>query len=551
MEKLLYLSHSAPQIFLLTAICVLVYFCAWSYVAIQRERADLADIAWGLGFCLVSWVSFSFSEFSVKALVLNLLITVSSLRLSIHIYLRNRNRQEDFRYQKLKKRWGKNIALRMFLEVFLLQAVILYVVSLPIIWINTHSQDLTFTALWFTIPFWLAGFCIETIGDYQLYSFFKNSSNKGKLLTTGIWGYVRHPNYLGEIIQWWSIWSFTLFYPLIVSPLLITFIIIKVSGVAPVEEKMKNHPDYAQYAKSTPSLFPFPFINGGLYFLAWLMIIFYGSRGSFLIPLIIFVLNYVIQMSLLYKWDRKKFLISFPLCIYALFLGLVQETFFIHVSMLTYSNGGVFPPFWLVSLYPLFSLTLNCSLLYLNRNLLVSFFAGGIGAILSYLSGQRFGAIFLESVLFYPITFISWGAVLLILIVLNRKLIALGDRFTNSQWLQEALTVFFDGNCPVCSREMEGLKKRNQTGQIVYVSLHSEEELKKITQEITYPQAMEKIHAIRANGEVLKGIDVLSELYARTDLSLVAIWLQAPVFRQFFQACYAIWAKFRRYNRDI
>ena len=518
----------------------------WGLVAIRKKRADLADIAWGLGFFLVAWISFFLSPFSPNTLIINLLITIWSFRLSIHIYLRNQIREEDFRYRKLKEKWGENVSVNMFFQVFLLQGVILYIVSLPLIWLNTHSEWLTFSGIWFAFPFWLSGFLIEAIGDYQLLCFQKNPSNRGKLLTTGLWSYVRHPNYLGEIIQRWTIWALTLFLPFIISPILITFLLMKVSGIAPLEEKMKTHLDFPEYAKKTPSLFPFPLINGSLYTVAWFIIIYFGSMGSFWIPFFVFILNYSIQIYLFTKWDFNSFLISIPLSIYALFLGLIQEARGGGVSLLKYPDNDFSPPFWLVCLYPLFALTLNSSLLFLNRNLLFPFFIGGLGALLSYLSGQRLGAVILLSFLTYPITFISWGILLVIIILLNKRLIALRDKYTNPEQIGETLTVFFDNNCPVCSREMEGLKKRKQTGKIIYACPESDEELKKITNQFTYEQAMKKIHAIKSNGEILKGTDVLSELYARTNLPLIAISLQAPIFREIFILFYAIWAKFRR-----
>jgi steroid 5-alpha reductase family enzyme len=239
------------EVFALAGAALFVYMSLWAGVAINKKRADLADIAWGFGFVLIAWLAASLSPFSTTSFIVDLLVTIWALRLSLHIYLRHRKRAEDFRYESFKKWW------QVYLKVFILQGLILYVVASPLLWINTHPHSLS----WFPLFLWAVGFLIETVSDFQLASFQSDPTNRGKLLTTGLWSYVRHPNYLGEITQWWAIWLFTLPLPLgwafIVSPILITFLIIKVSGIAPLEKKMANHPQFAEYAKKTPSLIPF------------------------------------------------------------------------------------------------------------------------------------------------------------------------------------------------------------------------------------------------------------------------------------------------------
>ena len=223
---------------------------AWSIYASIKKRKDLADIAWGLGFVLIAWTSFILSPFSIKALVVNLLVTLWGGRLSLHIYLRNKGKKEDPRYKDLGS----------FTKIFAVQGALLYVIALPIIWINMHPYPLNFIATGAFILLYAYGFSLEAISDAQLLSFKKNPKNKGKILKTGLWGYVRHPNYLGEICIWWAVWIMSIPLPfgifLIMSPLTITFCIIKISGIPPLEEKMKDHPDFKSYAKKVPCLFP-------------------------------------------------------------------------------------------------------------------------------------------------------------------------------------------------------------------------------------------------------------------------------------------------------
>jgi len=401
----------------------------WSLVAIAKKRADLADVAWGLGFILVAWASLILGQITVYGLIVNILVTIWAIRLVFHIYFRNRNRDEDFRYQALKRQWGGNFNFKLFSEVFLLQGCILYVVALPIMWIHTHPERLPLQILGIALPIWLTGFVLETVADWELTLFQSDPSKKGKLLTCGLWSYVRHPNYLGELMQWWAIWFMAAFLPfgwaLVISPLLLTFLVVNVSGIKPLEEKMKKHADFKVYAENTPSLIPPSLVNGFLYGIAWFILIIYGAKGSRMIPIMAALGCYAAQITLFAKFDRKSLRICVPLSIFAIGLGLLQEMVFIQSGILAYPNGGIFPPLWLLVLYPLFSLTLNSSLLFLNKSLVLPFFLGGFGALLSYLSGERLGGVQLFPPLAYPGLFLSWGVFLTVLIILNRKLMGL------------------------------------------------------------------------------------------------------------------------------
>ncbi|MBX7066076.1 MAG: DUF2878 family protein [Parachlamydiales bacterium] len=505
----------------------------------------MADQAWGLGFVLLAWFGYFCNPSSFTGLLVNLLISLWGARLFIHIYFRHLHKEEDFRYRKMKEQWRTQTPLKVYVNVFLLQAAILYIIASPILWIHTHPSPL----FWPATLIWVIGFFIETIADVQLFRFQQNPANQGKLLQTGLWNYSRHPNYLGEILQWWAIWGLTLPLPnswiFCISPVLLTFLIVKVSGIAPLEEKMKNNPDFVTYAKKTPTLIPQSLANGGLYMLSWFLIVYYGAKGSFWIPFASFLAAATLQIRLFCKSDPLSYSLFLPLGIYGFLLGLFQEMLFIHLNLLLYPGQGFFPPFWLLSLYFLFSLTLNSSLQFLNRSITFCFILGGVGALLSYLTGEKLRAVDILNPISYPFLLLSWGFYLSLLIVLNRKLLILYKKYTSPIRLNELLTVFFDKNCPVCSREMRILKTRTQTGKICYACPESDKELGSYTDRLTISQSMAKIHAIEENGTILTGTDALSELYARTDLLLLAVLLQAPGLRIIFKIGYAIWAKAR------
>lgn len=394
--------------------------------AIVKKRADLADIGWGPGFMLVAWVSLFCGRVTVYGLILNVLVTLWGGRLALHLFFRNRNRSEDFRYQNLKQRWKKNFNLKLFSEVFLLQGCILFIVALPIIWVHTHSQDLSMPILGIALPIWLSGFILESLADWELVHFKKDPSNKGRLLTEGTWSYVRHPNYLGELMQWWSIWLLAAYLPfgyaLIISPLLLTYLIVNVSGIKPLDEAFQKRPEFKAYVESTPSLIPPSLVNGLMYGAAWSILVIYGAKSPAYVSILTAIGCYIAQLILFAKFDRTSLRLCLPLSMMALGLGFIQEMIFIHFKILAYPEEGSFPPFWILALYPLFALTLNSSLAFLNKNLALTFFLGGIGALFSYLSGQRFGSVQLFLPLAYLVIFVFWGGFLTVLILINRKL---------------------------------------------------------------------------------------------------------------------------------
>ncbi len=204
-------------------------------------------------------------------------------------------------------------------------------------------------------------------------------------------------------------------------------------------------------------------------------------------------------------------------------------------------------PYWIVALYVLFSLNLNASLSFLNRNLFVSFLLGGIGAALSYVSGKEMGAVVFLSPYSIAILFFCWGVYLTLLTLLNRRLLALWDLLLSSESLQNNIRVFYDAGCPICSREIALLKQRKQTGNIQFIELTPD--LAEIPRLFSYEGAMEKIHAVDGMDRVAAGIEALSLIYARTDLPLLSFLLQAPGFKAIFRIGYLIWSKTRRFSR--
>ena len=185
--------------FLICGAIVFAYFNLWFLISLIKKRNDVADVAWGLGFVVLAWVSLLISaNFQWRSLLVVLLVSVWGLRLFWHIGRRNQQKTEDSRYAKWRRDWKKWFLLRSYFQIYILQGTLLFVIALPILLINKNSNS-TITLLDFLgLIIWIIGFYFEVLGDAQLRNFIKNPANKGKIITTGLWAYTRHPNYFGE-----------------------------------------------------------------------------------------------------------------------------------------------------------------------------------------------------------------------------------------------------------------------------------------------------------------------------------------------------------------
>ncbi len=254
--------------FVTLALILFLYMSMWFVLSLVKKRNDVADIAWGLGFVLLAWVSFFVGEAeSMRGLLVGLLVSIWGIRLARHIYARNRGRTEDYRYAEWRKAWGKWFYLRSYAQVYLLQGVLLFLIVLPVLLINNSMRTgLNYLDL-IGVAVWLIGFIFESVGDAQLARFIKDPANKGKLMQRGLWRYTRHPNYFGEVAQWWGVWLIALSVPFgwlgIIGPITITFLIFKVSGIPMLEKKMAENPEFADYKKRTSIFFPLPIKSYG------------------------------------------------------------------------------------------------------------------------------------------------------------------------------------------------------------------------------------------------------------------------------------------------
>jgi len=233
-----------------------IFILAW----IIKDNS-IVDIAWGIGFILVAIVTFVLQPVRViRPILVTALILVWGTRLAAHIAIRKRGKGEDFRYAKWRKDWGKWLHVRSFIQIYILQGLFLLIIAYPVMLIN-HSKEAEIFFLDIAgLIIWFVGFFFEAVGDYQLTKSKKKEENKGKIITQGLWKYTRHPNYFGEVAMWWGIFLIALSvengWTAIVSPLLITFLLLKVSGITMLEKKYVGNKEFEEYAKSTSAFFP-------------------------------------------------------------------------------------------------------------------------------------------------------------------------------------------------------------------------------------------------------------------------------------------------------
>ena len=240
-----------------------VYMTSWFLLSLLKKRNDVADVAWGLGFVLLSWTSLYLNHvFSVRSILVCVMVTIWGLRLAWHINRRNKGKMEDYRYLAWRKEWGKWFYLRSYFQVYLLQGFFLFCIVMPVLVL--HQQRVIDVHLLDGIGLlvWIIGFWFESTGDAQLAAFLKDPANKGKLMQSGLWQFTRHPNYFGEATQWWGIWIMAMSAPGgwlgIIGPITITFLLLKVSGVPMLEKKMAENPAFEAYKKRVSVFIPLP-----------------------------------------------------------------------------------------------------------------------------------------------------------------------------------------------------------------------------------------------------------------------------------------------------
>ncbi|MCW5774039.1 MAG: DUF1295 domain-containing protein [Rhodospirillaceae bacterium] len=243
---------------------ILVCMLALWLLSIPLRDASIVDIFWGPGFAVAAWVAFAVAggEPARKWLVAAL-VTIWALRLGLYLLWRKRGHGEDPRYTRLIEHLGADKRHRITLtRVFLLQGVVMGAVALPVLAAMVWRTPLGPFA-YAGAALWAVGFLFEAVGDWQMARFKADPANRGKVMDKGLWRYTRHPNYFGDACVWFGLWLIACDHPLglvlVVSPLLMTWFLVAVTGKALLERRLKRaNPAYADYVARTSGFFPLP-----------------------------------------------------------------------------------------------------------------------------------------------------------------------------------------------------------------------------------------------------------------------------------------------------
>lgn len=229
-------------------------------LSLYRHNASLIDLGWSLMFVAAAWIWFQPATASNSQWLVLALVVVWGVRLHLYLAWRNWGEQEDRRYQAIRERNSPGFWWKSYFIVFLLQAGLAWIASWSI-YGAVQISSMTLLALAGMVVA-LTGLCFEAIGDWQLAVFRMKPENRDAVMNRGLWRYSRHPNYFGECCFWWGIYLIALaagYWWTLLAPLLITFLLLRVSGVTLLESDInERRPQYADYVRCTNAFFPGP-----------------------------------------------------------------------------------------------------------------------------------------------------------------------------------------------------------------------------------------------------------------------------------------------------
>jgi steroid 5-alpha reductase family enzyme len=239
-------------------------FVLW-LVSLVRRDVSIVDVWWGPGFAALAAIAFAIADApGARGALLLALTAIWGLRLGGYLAWRNHGRGEDPRYARMRQHHGARFAWVSLATVFGLQALLQWFVSLPVQVALLVPGSMALGALDAVgLALFATGLFFETVGDCQLARFRADPANRGRVMDRGLWRYTRHPNYFGDCLVWWGLFAIAIATPAgwltIAAPLAMTFLLLRVSGVALLERSLvRSRPAYRDYIESTSAFFPLP-----------------------------------------------------------------------------------------------------------------------------------------------------------------------------------------------------------------------------------------------------------------------------------------------------
>jgi steroid 5-alpha reductase family enzyme len=249
---------------LVAAITILCIMVATWLLSLVLKNASIVDIVWGLGFAITSWVlAITIDGDNTRQILLAVMVGSWGLRLGGYLAKRNIGHGEDWRYKAMRKKKGARFGLISLVTVFGLQGVLMWVVSLPVMFGNSDATPGVGPLAVIGVMVWAVGLSFEAVGDWQLVQFKKDPNNAGKVMQTGLWSLTRHQNYFGDALLWWGIGIVGAETGIgvigFIGPVVMTVFLLRVSGVPMLERSlMKRREGYAEYAARTSAFIPRP-----------------------------------------------------------------------------------------------------------------------------------------------------------------------------------------------------------------------------------------------------------------------------------------------------
>ena len=260
-------SIQAVQLLVCISLIAVLFMSVVFVISGLLKRTDIIDIAWGLIFIVIAAASWLLNSNPVETgwniqTIVTGLVLLWGLRLSTTLFMRIASHPEDKRYVELREKWQGNRVINTYIRIFITQGLLAAVISAAVVIVLVSPLQRPDVYTYIGVCIWLVGFLFETIGDWQLKRFAGDKKNKDELLTSGLWRYTRHPNYFGEATMWWGIFIIALSTQFgwigIISPVIITFLLLFVSGVPMAEKALSKRHGWKAYKARTSKFVPMP-----------------------------------------------------------------------------------------------------------------------------------------------------------------------------------------------------------------------------------------------------------------------------------------------------
>lgn len=232
------------------------------FYATRIKRIDVVDAIWGINFiAVIIALQLYTPSTDMWTLTVDALVTIWGLRLSWYIYSRfHRSSKQDERYADLMNKWPQSSrGAQIFLKIFVVQALLSVMISLPVITVHVHGPNTNILSV-LGLTVWFVGFGLEYTADHQLKAFLQHPN--GQLMKKGVWRYSRHPNYFGEISMWWGIALIASTTPVwaigLIGAATVTFLLCFISGIPLAERRARSKEGWDIYKQKTSILIPWP-----------------------------------------------------------------------------------------------------------------------------------------------------------------------------------------------------------------------------------------------------------------------------------------------------